>query len=85
MSRLGARHVQEMPLESDLDDGYAWLTREKAERPDMFGLEGGHVQGMLLESGLGARYVLLTREKSKRPDMSGQSLWNLARGRICLA
>jgi hypothetical protein len=27
-----------MPLESDLEAGYAWLTREKVERPDMFGL-----------------------------------------------
>jgi hypothetical protein len=26
-----------MPLESGLEVRYAWLTREKAERPDMFG------------------------------------------------
>jgi hypothetical protein len=25
-------------MESDLEAGYAWLTREKAERPDMSGL-----------------------------------------------
>jgi hypothetical protein len=37
MSGLGARHVREMPLESSLETGYAWLTREKAERPDMSG------------------------------------------------
>jgi hypothetical protein len=24
-----------MPLESGLEVGYAWLTREKAKRPDM--------------------------------------------------
>jgi hypothetical protein len=37
MSGLGAEHVWEMPLESDLKDIYVWLTREKAERPDMSG------------------------------------------------
>jgi hypothetical protein len=37
MSGLGAEHVQEMPLESGLEAGYAWLTREKAERLDMSG------------------------------------------------
>jgi hypothetical protein len=26
-----------MPLESSLEAGYAWLTREKAERPDISG------------------------------------------------
>jgi hypothetical protein len=51
MSGLRAVHVREMPLESDLEVGYAWLTWDKAERP----------------------------------DMSGQSLWNQARGWICLA
>jgi hypothetical protein len=51
MSRQGAEQVREMPLKSGLEAGYAWLTREKAERP----------------------------------DMSDQSLWNLARGWICLA
>jgi hypothetical protein len=35
MSRLGTGHVWEMPLESSLEARYAWLTREKAERPDM--------------------------------------------------
>jgi hypothetical protein len=38
MSGLGARHIQEMPLESGLEPGYVWLTRDKAERPDMSGL-----------------------------------------------
>jgi hypothetical protein len=37
MSGLGAGHVREMPLESVLEAGYAWLTWEKAERPDMSG------------------------------------------------
>jgi hypothetical protein len=32
MSGLGARHVWEMPLESGLEAGYAWLTREKRLR-----------------------------------------------------
>jgi hypothetical protein len=43
MSELGAGHVWEMPLESGLEAGYAWLTREKAERLDMSGqsLESG--------------------------------------------
>jgi hypothetical protein len=27
-----------MPLEFDLEAGYIWLTREKADRPDMSGL-----------------------------------------------
>jgi hypothetical protein len=40
MSGLGAGHVWEMPLESGLKAGYAWLTREKAEGSDMFGLGG---------------------------------------------
>jgi hypothetical protein len=35
MSGLGAEHVREMPLESGLEDIYVWLTREKAEMPDM--------------------------------------------------
>jgi hypothetical protein len=51
MSRLGAGHVREMPLESDLEAGYAWLTRGKAERPDMSGLGTGHVRPESLESG----------------------------------
>jgi hypothetical protein len=51
MSRLGAGHVQEMPLESGLEAGYAWLTREKAERPGMSGLGARHVWSESLESG----------------------------------
>jgi hypothetical protein len=58
MSDLGAGHVWEMSLESNLEAGYAWLTWEKVE--------------MLTCLAWG-------------PDMSGQSLWNLVRGRICLA
>jgi hypothetical protein len=50
MSRLGAGHVREMPLESGLKVGYAWLTREKAERPDMSSLVAGHVRPESLES-----------------------------------
>jgi hypothetical protein len=50
MSELGARHVREMPLESDLDVGYAWLTQEKAERSDMSSLGGGYVQQESLKS-----------------------------------
>jgi hypothetical protein len=37
MSRLGGGHVREMPLESGLEAGYTWLTREEAESPDMSG------------------------------------------------
>jgi hypothetical protein len=51
MSGLGAKHVWEMPLESVLGVGYAWLTQEKAERPDMSGLVAGHVWSESLESG----------------------------------
>jgi hypothetical protein len=40
MSGLEAGHVQKMPLESGLEARYAWLTREKGERPDMSGLTG---------------------------------------------
>jgi hypothetical protein len=36
--RLEPGHVQEMPLESGLEAGYAWLTLEKAERLNMSGL-----------------------------------------------
>jgi hypothetical protein len=43
MSGLGAGHVREMPLESGLEARYALLTREKAERPDMFDLGAVHV------------------------------------------
>jgi hypothetical protein len=35
MFGLGVRHVREMPLESSLEVRYAWLTLEKAEKPDM--------------------------------------------------
>jgi hypothetical protein len=51
MSGLGVRHVHEMHLESGLEAGYAWLTREKAERPVMSGLGAGHVRPESLESG----------------------------------
>jgi hypothetical protein len=51
MSGLGARHVQKMPLESDLEAGYVWLTQEKAERSDMSGLRAGHVRPESLKSG----------------------------------
>jgi hypothetical protein len=36
-SGLGAGHVSKIPLESGLEARYAWLTQEKAERPDMSG------------------------------------------------
>jgi hypothetical protein len=51
MSGLGAGHVRKMPLKSGLDAGYAWLTRDKAERPAMSGLGGGYVRPESLESG----------------------------------
>jgi hypothetical protein len=51
MSGLGVGHVWEMPLESSLETGYAWLTQEKAERPNMSGLVVGHVWPEYLESG----------------------------------
>jgi hypothetical protein len=38
MFGLGVGHVQEMPLESDLDPRCAWLTWDKAKRLDMSGL-----------------------------------------------
>jgi hypothetical protein len=57
MSELGPGHVQEMPLESNVEAGYAWLTRDKAERPDMSDLGAGHVWPESLESGYGAGYV----------------------------
>jgi hypothetical protein len=34
---LGAGHVWEMPLESNLGAEYVWLTWEKAERADLSG------------------------------------------------
>jgi hypothetical protein len=57
MSGLTARHVREMPLESSLEAGYAWLTQDKAERPDMSDLWVEHVRLESLESGYGAGYV----------------------------
>jgi hypothetical protein len=51
----------------------------------MSGLGAGHVWEMPLEAGLETRYAWLTQEKAERSDMSSQSLWNSARGRICLA
>jgi hypothetical protein len=39
----GGGQVWEIPLESILEAGYAWLTREKAERSNMSGLGAGHV------------------------------------------
>jgi hypothetical protein len=51
MSGLGAGYVREMPLESGLEVGYAWLTQEKAERPDMSGLLAGQVRSEYLKSG----------------------------------
>jgi hypothetical protein len=51
MSGLEAGLVREMPLESGLEDGYVWLTQEKAERPDMSGLGARHVRPDSLESG----------------------------------
>jgi hypothetical protein len=35
MPGLGAGHVRKMPLESNLEAEYAWLTLDKAERLDM--------------------------------------------------
>jgi hypothetical protein len=49
MSGLEARYVQEMPLESSLEAGYAWLTQKKAERSDMSSLGAGHVRPESLE------------------------------------
>jgi hypothetical protein len=51
MSKLGVEHVREIPLKSDLEAGYAWLTREKAERSDISSLGAGHVRSESLESG----------------------------------
>jgi hypothetical protein len=51
MSRLGAGHVREIPLESGLEAGYAWLTQEKAKRSDLSGLGAEHVQPESLQSG----------------------------------
>jgi hypothetical protein len=57
MSGLEAGHVQEMPLKSGLEAGYAWLTREKTERSDISGLGAEHVWRKPLESGQGGGYV----------------------------
>jgi hypothetical protein len=46
-----AEHVWEMPLESGLEPGYVWLTREKAKRLHISGLGAGHVQPESLEFG----------------------------------
>jgi hypothetical protein len=51
MLGLEAGHVWEVPLESGLEAGYAWLTQEKVKRPDMFGLGVRHVQSESLEFG----------------------------------
>jgi hypothetical protein len=51
MSGLGTGYVREMPLKSSLEAEYAWLTREKAERPDMSGTGARHVRQESLESG----------------------------------
>jgi hypothetical protein len=38
MSGLGTGYVRKMPLKFGLEDGYAWLTREKTKRLNMSGL-----------------------------------------------
>jgi hypothetical protein len=53
MSGLRAGHVWEMPLKPSLEAGYAWLTQDKAKRPDISGLGAKHVQVRSLELGLG--------------------------------
>jgi hypothetical protein len=68
MSGQGARHVWKMPLESSLEAGYAWLTREKGERPDMSALGAGHVRPESLESGWGLDMSGLTEVFSGRID-----------------
>jgi hypothetical protein len=60
MFRLGIGHVREMPLESGLEAGYAWLTREKVDRPDMSGLGVGHVRQESLNPARGADMSGLT-------------------------
>jgi hypothetical protein len=47
MFGLRVKHVWEMPLESGLEAGYAWLTQEKAKRSDMSGL-GPNMSGQSL-------------------------------------
>jgi hypothetical protein len=51
MSGLEAGHVQKMPLESGLEAGYAWLTWEMAERPNISSLGARHVRPESLKSG----------------------------------
>jgi hypothetical protein len=51
MPGLGAGHVHEMPVKSGLEAAYAWLTRKKAERPDMSGLRAGLVRPESLKFG----------------------------------
>jgi hypothetical protein len=50
MSGVGAEHIPEMPMESGLEAGYAWLAQEKAKMPNMYGLGAGHVWPESLES-----------------------------------
>jgi hypothetical protein len=50
MSGLRAGHIREKPLESGQEAGYAWLTRDKAERLDMSSLGARHVWLESLES-----------------------------------
>jgi hypothetical protein len=45
----GVGHVQEIPLESNLEPGYAWLTWDKAKRPGISGMGVRHIRP--LESG----------------------------------
>jgi hypothetical protein len=40
MSKLGAKNIWEMPLESGLEVRYTWLTSDKAGRLDMSDLTG---------------------------------------------
>jgi hypothetical protein len=68
MSGLGAGHVQEMPLEPGLGVGYAWLTRDKAERSDMSGLGAGHVRVWSLEPDMSGQCLW---NPARGADMSG--------------
>jgi hypothetical protein len=58
-----------MPLKSGLEVGYAWLTREKAERPDKSSLGAGYVRPESLESGYGADLSDPTRVFGGRIDI----------------
>jgi hypothetical protein len=53
MSGLKVGHVRKMLLESGLEAGYAWLTRKKAERPDMSKLGAEHIRPESLKSDWG--------------------------------